>query len=536
MKKIVVTIWLAFVALGTMAQGGAWQSLFDGKSLKGWKQLGGTADFRVEKGAIVGTTAPNTPNSFLCTEREYGNFILELEFKVDEHLNSGVQFRSRFVDGLVRGYQYEIDPDRSTMYKGQPANRDAEGKVIATGTAPRSWTGGIYDEKRRGWIGDLSCNPAARAAFKPGKWNKLRIEARKDLLKTWINGIPAATVVDYMTPSGFIALQVHAVPEYQKMEISWRKIRIMDLGENRSGGDPIDLWLSEWKDDTNGFLAQIWKDKQCSLYQMGISNDPYANKPWLIVLEGEEKDGELYFSNDEGWTGRLAHKRLVVHGPDFSFAGQRIHRVSPTLGMEPPKGAEVLFDGEDVAKWGSLMKKEWLTPSGDAAEAVRLTEGGEIEIIPGKGSIITRDVYGDFNLHLEFRLLGEKTNGGVYLQSRYEFNIKDSWGQGDGASAGALGNVAAPQYPEPAYNYALPPWYWQTLDIDFKAPRFDTEGKKIENARATCLLNGELIYEDIEIEQLKGAAGRLGEAPLGPIYLQEHGTAYQFRNIWIQQK
>ena len=105
--------------------------LFDGKTLDGWKQHGGKAKYAVEDGAIIGTSVPNTSNSFLCTEKTYGNFILELEFKVDPELNSGVQIRSEVnANDRVFGYQVEIDP------------------------SARAWSGGIYDEGRRGWLND----------------------------------------------------------------------------------------------------------------------------------------------------------------------------------------------------------------------------------------------------------------------------------------------------------------------------------------------------------------------------------------------
>lgn len=534
MKKLILCA-LCVAAIAQVRAQEKWEELFDGKTLTGWTRMGGKADFRVIDGTIVGTTAPDTPNSFLCTEREYGNFILELEFRVDEGLNSGVQFRSQFVDELVRGYQYEIDPDRTTMYSALPANRDADGREIAPGTAPRSWTGGIYDEKRRGWIGDLTRNPEARAAFRPGEWNKIRIEARKDLLKTWINGVHAATVIDYMTPNGFIALQVHAVPEYRKMRIAWRNIRIQNLGANPPEGDRTDPLPGEWKDASTGWLAQIYRDGQSGQYKVNLSDEAWANKAPLATLTGRKEQDGLLFANDDGYTGRIAGKRLVIEGGGVKFDGQRIHRVSPTLGAEAPEDAIVLFDGNEVGKWGSLAPKQWLEVSGDAAQAVRITPGGAIEMIPGKGSIITRETFRDFHLHLEFRLLGGKTNGGVYLMSRYELNIKDSWGQGAGAPTGALGNILTPEHPEPARNYALPPMVWQTMDIDFRAPRFDAEGRKSENACVTMYLNGELIYDRAELDTVKGAAGRLGEAERGPIYLQEHGTAYQFRNIWIRQ-
>jgi len=201
-----------------------WRPLFDGKSLDGWTQKGGQAKYRVEDGQIVGKSVPNTQNSFLCTNKEYGDFILELEFKVDPKLNSGVQIRSQCFDvpteferngkkriipaGRVHGYQVEIDPSE------------------------RAWSGGIYDEARRGWLNDLKDNPSAQKAFKPGDWNKFRIECRGDRIKTWINGVPAADLKDDMTPAGLIALQVHGVgAETEPREVRWRHIRIQELGK-----------------------------------------------------------------------------------------------------------------------------------------------------------------------------------------------------------------------------------------------------------------------------------------------------------------
>jgi hypothetical protein len=202
-----------------------WKPLFNGKDLDGWIQRGGKAKYRVEDGQIVGSSVPNTENSFLCTKRDYADFILELEFKVDPELNSGVQIRSHCFDedktlefkgkkitikaGRVHGYQVEIDPD---VKRG------------------RLWTGGIYDEGRRGWLNDLEKNDAARQAFKPNEWNKFRIECRGDSIKTWLNGVAAADLKDSLTPSGFIALQVHAVGKReQPLEVRFRNLRIQEL-------------------------------------------------------------------------------------------------------------------------------------------------------------------------------------------------------------------------------------------------------------------------------------------------------------------
>jgi hypothetical protein len=197
-----------------------WQPLFDGQSLDGWEQKGGKATYRVEDGQIIGTSAPNTSNTFLCTKKNYRDFILELEFKVDPQLNSGVQIRSQVFDeprevagkkipaGRVHGYQVEIDP------------------------SPRAWSGGIYDEGRRGWLNDLKDNEPARKAFKPDDWNQFRVECRGDSIKTWLNGVPAADLHDGLTPEGFIALQVHGVgPRTEPLEVRWRSIRIQELGE-----------------------------------------------------------------------------------------------------------------------------------------------------------------------------------------------------------------------------------------------------------------------------------------------------------------
>jgi hypothetical protein len=211
---VLVTALLLAACCTAADDGGKFVPLFDGKSLEGWHQLGGKAEYRVEDGMIVGSSVPNTPNSFLCTEKTYGNFILELEFKVDAGLNSGVQIRSNslpdYHSGQVHGYQVEIDP------------------------SARAWSAGIYDEGRRGWLFDLKENEPARKAFQPEAWNKFRIEAIGDSIKTWINGVPAADLVDSMTQTGFVGLQVHGVDDRtEPLRVRWRNIRIRDLGRSQ---------------------------------------------------------------------------------------------------------------------------------------------------------------------------------------------------------------------------------------------------------------------------------------------------------------
>lgn len=185
-----------------------WTPLFNSKDLKGWKQLGGSAKYEVINGEIVGTTVANTPNSFLSTEQEYDDFILELDLKLDDPMNGGIQFRSlskpEFKNGQVHGYQMEVDPSE------------------------RAWSGAIYDEARRDWLYIPNNNPEGKKAFRMGEWNKYRIEAIGSTLRTWINGVPTANLIDDMTAKGFIALQVHGIYGAMKegMKIRWKNIKI----------------------------------------------------------------------------------------------------------------------------------------------------------------------------------------------------------------------------------------------------------------------------------------------------------------------
>jgi len=209
---------------------GKFVSLFDGKSFDGWKQHGGKATYTIEKGTIVGTSIANTPNSFMSTTRDYGDFVLELEVKVDNELNSGIQFRSHVFDHPIE--VTFIDSEGKPGSKKLPTDR-VHGYQAEIDPSPRSFSGGIYDEARRGWLykpsGDE--NKKGREAFKRGEWNKYRIEAIGNSLKTWINGVPVAEVTDDMDASGLIALQVHAVHNENKVgkKVRWRNIRIREV-------------------------------------------------------------------------------------------------------------------------------------------------------------------------------------------------------------------------------------------------------------------------------------------------------------------
>ena len=192
----------------------------------------------------------------------------------------------------------------------------------------------------------------------------------------------------------------------------------------------------------------------------------------------------------------------------------------------PPPGAVILFDGKNLDAWAKKAGKDWLKEDGPAQW--KLVEGDAVEVVPGTDCLITKQKFGDFKLHVEFKTLGQKTNSGVYLQTRYEANISE---QG-GSPSGTLDNCTD-KSKRPTVDPSKGANEWQALDIDFHAPRFDASGNKTTSARATVLLNGVTLYKDQELDPPHGAAGRLGEAPTGPIMLQEHGMPLQFRNIWI---
>lgn len=207
--------------------------------------------------------------------------------------------------------------------------------------------------------------------------------------------------------------------------------------------------------------------------------------------------------------------------------------VPPALGAKPPAGAVVLFDGKSLEAWAKKAGKDWLKEDGPARW--KLVEGGAVEVVPASDCIISHQKFGDCHVHLEFRTLGAPTNSGIYFQTRYEVNINETFGRTDGTPNGGLDNCT-PKGTTPKVRASRAPLEWQTLDVDFRAPRFDASGKKTANARATVLLNGQKLYDEQELNPPTGAAGRLGEAPIGPIMLQEHGMPVQFRNVWLVEK
>ncbi len=287
--------------------------------------------------------------------------------------------------------------------------------------------------------------------------------------------------------------------------------------------------MGDWQ-GTPGYVAQVLptdggKYEVHVFHAFDVPND----KP-LATLTGEKSGGAIALQGG-GWTGTIAGAHLRASKGSENFDLQHVTRTPPTLGAKPPAGAVVLFDGKSLDAWADKKGKEWLVEGGPAPWKV--VDGGILEVVPGTGGgIISHQRFGDCHVHVEFRTLGYPSNSGVFLETRYEANINETYGKLDGTPNAGFDNCT-PAGDTPKIRATRPPLEWQTFDIDFTAPRFDAQGKKTADATATVLFNGVKIYDAQKLGPVKGAAGRLGEAPTGPLMLQEHGMPVQFRNIWV---
>lgn len=257
-----------------------WVNLIQKETLEGWNIIGGNATYQNVDGVIIGTTAADTPNTFLTTDSIYGDFIFEIDFKVDSTMNSGIQIRSNslpyYREGMVHGYQVEIDPSK------------------------RAWSGGIYDEKRRRWLNPLENNTDAQNAFKQNEWNHYRVEAIADTIKTWVNGVPAAYLIDDKTASGFIGLQVHSIGKDEGKlgkQIMWKNAKILteNLGKYTTPSplEPIITKNNLTFDEKRSGWKMLWDGKTTNGWR-GAKLDKFPDTGWII------EDGELIVLSSGG--------------------------------------------------------------------------------------------------------------------------------------------------------------------------------------------------------------------------------------------
>lgn len=339
---------LFVLALALPAADRPWVRLFDGKSLAGWRQCNGKASYKVEGGAIVGTTAAGSPNSFLCTVKEYGDFVLELEVKVDPVLNSGIQIRSHQYPAETVARIYEGATSREAKH---PAGR-VYGYQVEISNEKEATSGGIYDEARRGWLDNISSNPAAAKALRDNEWNKYRIEAEGDRIRVFVNGVPCADLTDPADQSGFIALQVHSFQGEKPAQVRWRNIRLQDNGRH--------VWKPLW----DGKSLTGW-------YQQG--GGTFTVEDGAIHARSKDDDARIGFLvSEESFsdvTARLSFK--IARGNSGFF----LRAEKGTLA-----GYEVELDAD--ARTGGFWEtgatgRKWVTGPEDNA-AVRKDEWNEM--------------------------------------------------------------------------------------------------------------------------------------------------------------
>ncbi len=304
MKKIKIEfLVLLFISCFSVSAQDNWEVLFNGKDLSNFHQLNGDASYTIKNQELIGSAKLGVPNSFMATKKTYGDFILEFDVFVENGLNSGVQFRSLstpdYMDGRVHGYQCEIE------------------------TSARKWAGGVYDEARNAWLYPLTRNPKGQNAFKPGAWNHYRIEAIGSNIRTWVNGVHCANLVDDTTAEGFIAFQVHSIHDnnLEGKIVKWKNIKIKttDLENSRKQVDrevPEISYLNNQltADETRKGWRFLWDGKTTNGWR-GAKLDKFPEKGW------EMKDGILTVLSSGGYESRNGGDIVTVHSfSDFELS------------------------------------------------------------------------------------------------------------------------------------------------------------------------------------------------------------------------
>ena len=357
--KIALMTMSCVAALAACAVEPGFTSLFDGKTLEGWTLNGGSAEYAVENGEITGRCVPGTPgNTFLCTAKEYENFIFKIEFRC-EGGNSGIQFRSSTrEDGKLKhgtrvyGYQAEIRPDGDSCAR-------------------------IYDEGRRGhrhkivWL-DLTTPAdrlaAAKQAFRKGDWNEMEIQCVGPSIKTWINGKKVVDILDDCQQRGFFGLQIHGQKDGTKPGVShWRNVRIREL-------PPCPPWKKFFVKGADGRMAvdgahyvipQDWSfvDDKDGAYLRGIHD------------EKEKKDGLVI--SDADYANFMARVTYQLNGGNSALYFRAAEEDIPWVlkGFQN----EIAGNSKDSALWHTQGKttpgRGWVASNDELVGKVRRAKG-----------------------------------------------------------------------------------------------------------------------------------------------------------------
>ena len=433
-----------------------WENLQPGKHLDGWVQRGGNAHYTVEGGELVGRSVADTPNSFLTTRKSFGDFVLEYDVKIDPRLNSGVQIRSEsrsdYRDGVVHGYQVEIDP------------------------TPRGYSGGIYDESRRGWLYGLARNDAASAAFKSGDWNHFRVEAIGPSIRTWVNGVPAANLVDDMTASGFIGLQVHGVgkdPTKAGMEVRFRALRIIAHDAARFASPP-----DARAEEISFLVNQLTPAERAA--------------GWKLLWDG---------STTQGWCS--------ARGATFPDHGWFIR--DGAFGVEASGGHESTNGGDIVTTedYGNF----------DLQVDFRITKGANSGIKYFVDPALTRKE--GSAIGLEFQLLDDANN-----QERV-LGVAGNHQVGSLYDLIAAENLSSPGWPKPVPTIG-----------EWSRARIISRGSHVEHwlngVKVVEYERGSQMFRALVTHSKYVDLPGFGLRSAGPILLQDHGDEVWFRSIKIR--
>lgn len=454
-KKLLCLVLLGLSSFSYAADDG-WKTLFNGKDLSGFSQLNGKAPFFVKDGCIVGKSVKGEPNSFLATAETFKDFILEFEVKCDTSLNSGVQFRSEslptYQNGRVHGYQCEIDP------------------------SDRAWSGGVYDEARRGWLASLENNQEGQKAYKKHGWNKYRIEADGNMIRIWLNGVNTANLYDNETPDGFIAFQVHGIgnskPWQEGKEIQWRNIRIKT--------DEVSSNLKKGK------LAQ-----SINKVPNTLSEDEVA-QGWILLFDGK---------STQGWRG--AHKESF---PELGWkVKDGVLSVQKSDGGESTNGGDIVFD-KDLKAFE--LKVDF-----------KITEGANSGI---KYFVTEKEKQKGSAFGLEYQILDDAKHPDAKLFTTYEgsrtlaslYDLKKASGKRFNG-VGKWNEARIIVYPDNRVEH------WLNGFKVLEYTRGSDDYRKLVQGSKYAASN----YNE---------AGLFGEAEVGRILLQDHGDEVSFRNIKLR--
>jgi hypothetical protein len=455
MKSIIHFSMGLMVLLSACTPKDGWTELFNGKDLTGFSELNGQAPFRVEEGMLIGTSVKDQPNSFMATQQEYGNFILEFDVLCDTILNSGVQFRSLstpdYNNGRVHGYQCEIDP------------------------SARAWSGGIYDEARRGWLITLTDNEAGQKAYKKTDWNHYRIECLEDTIRIWLNGVNTANLLDNTTKSGLIAFQVHSIGKDDAKdgkEIKWKNIRIKtkNIQNERMTGE---------------LAAQVNRIPN-------TITPAESEQGWRLLFDG---------ATTQGWRGAFSDA--------FPAKGWKIENGEMTVlgstGAESTNGGDIVTDEEFSAFELSLEFK--ITKGANSGIKYFVTEAEK-----RSGS-----AYG-----LEYQVLDDREHPDAKLFTTFEGSRK----------CAGLYDLIAPK--NVRFN-GVSQWNQAVIKVfpNNRVEHWLNGFKTVEYERGSAQFR-DLVKGSKYAAKSYNEHGLFGEAPAGHILLQDHGNEVSFRSIKIR--